>query len=258
MDNLQAAADALNAALGWIDSNSSAHASSEWVDIYIKEKEGPREIRIPWLPEDISYQSGDAVAATHDILRKGPVDTPLGVGKKELSWNSTFPGARAPELAFLRGTAASPTYYHNILEDWKAKGTTLTVIVTSTPVNFECYVASYKGKFTGAFGNIDYTIKLVEQGDVKVVVTTEEDNADSGTEEGDKTERPAESKESYTIKAGDCMWDIALKFLGDGSRWREIYELNKEALDKAATDMGHSSNDGTVIFPGTTIKLPKK
>lgn len=32
---------------------------------------------------------------------------------------------------------------------------------------------------------------------------------------------------SYTVAAGDCLWNIAYKLYGHGARWTEIYELNK-------------------------------
>ena len=34
------------------------------VDIYIRERNGSREIRIPWLPERVVYTSGGTVACT--------------------------------------------------------------------------------------------------------------------------------------------------------------------------------------------------
>lgn len=257
--NLQAVTDAMNAALEWKEQNSSSHANSQYVDIYIKEKNGSREIRIPWLPDEIDYKSGEASVATFDIIKKGPVDIPLGVGLKEVSWQSIFPGTKRTGLTLLRGTASSPDYYHNILEDWKAKGTDLEIMVTSTPVNFDCYLKDYTGKFTGAFGDIEYEVQFVEKR--KIVISTAAAASSGGSEEtadsDSETERPAEETTSYTIKAGDSMWAIAQQYLGDGSRWEEVYELNKDALDKAAADMGHSSNNGTWIFPGTTIKLPQ-
>lgn len=264
--NLQAVADAFNAAMNWQSSNSSTHASSEYVDIYIREKEGSREIRIPWLPDSISYKSGEATVATHDILKKGPVDEPLGVGLEELSWESTFPGLKHTGLMLLRGTAMGPEYYHNILKDWKLKGTVLNVLVTCYPINFDCYVFDYNGELTGAFGDIDYSLHLKEKREVVVKVSVEESTAGgSGDETGEAadenstggTERPAEKTESYTIQSGDCLWDLAQQYMGDGSRWHEIYEANKEALDEAASEMGYNSNDGTLVFPGTKIKIPQ-
>ncbi|MFQ9148240.1 MAG: LysM peptidoglycan-binding domain-containing protein [Eubacteriales bacterium] len=32
------------------------------------------------------------------------------------------------------------------------------------------------------------------------------------------------------MKAGDCLWNIAKKYLGDGSRYTEIAELNKDKI----------------------------
>lgn len=33
---------------------------------------------------------------------------------------------------------------------------------------------------------------------------------------------------SYKVKKGDSYWKIAQKFLGDGRRWKEIFNLNKQ------------------------------
>lgn len=46
----------------------------------------------------------------------------------------------------------------------------------------------------------------------------------------------------YTVKKGDSLWKIAVKFLGDGSRYVEIKELN-----------GLSSD---VIHVGQVLKIP--
>ena len=52
---------------------------------------------------------------------------------------------------------------------------------------------------------------------------------------------------SYTVKAGDCLWNIAKKYLGKGSRYTEIAELNK---DKIKTP--------NLIFPGQVLTLPAR
>lgn len=60
--------------------------------------------------------------------------------------------------------------------------------------------------------------------------------------------RPAETapkSSSYTVKSGDCLWNIAKKQLGDGSRWKEIYELNKDKI-----------TNPNLIYPNQSLTMP--
>ena len=50
---------------------------------------------------------------------------------------------------------------------------------------------------------------------------------------------------SYTVKSGDCLWNIAKKQLVDGSRWKEIYELNKDKIKNL-----------NLIYPDQSLTLP--
>lgn len=52
----------------------------------------------------------------------------------------------------------------------------------------------------------------------------------------------------YTTKGGDYLWKIAKEQLGDGNRWKEIYDLNKEAI-------GPNPN---LLYPGVKLKMPAK
>lgn len=55
-----------------------------------------------------------------------------------------------------------------------------------------------------------------------------------------------ESTTSYTIKSGDCLWNIAKDQLGNATKWSDIYKMNEGILG-ANPDL---------IRPGTTIQLP--
>ena len=60
--------------------------------------------------------------------------------------------------------------------------------------------------------------------------------------------RPAPSapkKSTYTVKSGDCLWNIAKKYLGDGSRYNEIYNLNKDKI-----------KNPNLIYPNQVLTLP--
>ena len=55
-----------------------------------------------------------------------------------------------------------------------------------------------------------------------------------------------ETVEYYVIESGDTLWAIASKHLGNGSRYPEIFEANREVIQ-----------DPDLIFPGQKIRIPK-
>lgn len=61
----------------------------------------------------------------------------------------------------------------------------------------------------------------------------------------------------YEVKSGDTLWAIAKKFLGKGTRYVEIYNLNKDVIEAEAKAHGKSSSDnGHWIWPGTLLTIP--
>lgn len=49
----------------------------------------------------------------------------------------------------------------------------------------------------------------------------------------------------YTIEKGDTLWGIAAKTMGNGAKYTEIFEANKEVIQ-----------DPDKIFPGQKIRIP--
>ncbi len=58
----------------------------------------------------------------------------------------------------------------------------------------------------------------------------------------------------YTVEAGDTLSAIAAMFLGDDLRWRELFDLNRDA---SSPDGKHSLTDPNVIWPGLRLRLPE-
>lgn len=50
---------------------------------------------------------------------------------------------------------------------------------------------------------------------------------------------------TYTVKAGDCLWNIAKKQLGNGADYTKIYNLNKDKI-----------KNPNLIYPGQVLTLP--
>lgn len=51
---------------------------------------------------------------------------------------------------------------------------------------------------------------------------------------------------TYTVVSGDCLWNIAKRYLGDGARWTEIYEINKNQI-----------SNPNLIYPGQVLTMPQ-
>lgn len=224
------------------------------VDIYIREKNGSREIRIPWLPEKIDYKSGGIFAATYDIMNKGEVAVPTGRGLATVSWSSEFPGKNRTDRSMMRGSWKDPSHYHKILEDWRNKQTELRIMVTGYPINLDVFLEDYEAAPAGGFGDMEYSVTFKENRDITITSKT----VATAKKKATTTKRSTPKTTSYTIKKGDTLWAIAEKHLGSGAKWKTIYNANKSIIEKTAKKYGKkSSSSGHWIYPGVKLQIPK-
>lgn len=221
------------------------------VDIYIKMKSINREIRVPLLPEEITVTTGDGKFVSYDIMGKGEVSVPTGVGLSTISWESEWPGVNWPYKSMLRDTGRAPSFYHSIIEKWKRENTVLNIMVTGYPINMDVYVSKYTAKASGPFGSMVYEIEFSEAKDITVKTTS------VATSNKSSTKRSTVKTTTYVVKPGDNCWNIALKFYGRGIEWPKIYKANKVIIESTAKKYGRSSsNNGWWIYPGVRLVIP--
>ena len=55
----------------------------------------------------------------------------------------------------------------------------------------------------------------------------------------------ADQERTYTVVAGDTLSMIAKRELGDATKWKQIYEANKDTI-----------KNPDLIYPGQTFKIP--
>ena len=228
-------------------------------DIYIYPETGGTAsgIRIPWLPSEIKFDLGGVRFEEYEIVDVGEVNVPNGSNLANISFSSVFPGKARKGLPFLRGSFIEPKTYQSKLTSWMTNGTKLKVLVTGTPINHKVFITEFVPKYSGAYGDINYDITLKTRRDITVKTIKKSTTTSSTKKKTTATTKTTYS--SYTIKSGDTLWAIARKKLGKGSRWKEIYNLNKTIIEKTAKKHGRkSSSSGHWIYPGTKIKLPKK
>ncbi len=107
----------------------------------------------------------------------------------------------------------------------------LEVLVNETEVTVrgEVPTASDKQAVLGDVQNVEGITKIVTG-----LVVAEE-----------KAAQEAES--TYTVQAGDTLWGIAQKLLGNGALYTKIYEANKDVI----------GSNPDVIKVGQVFKIPK-
>ena len=210
------------------------------MDIYLTPS-GGSSIRFPMLPESVSL-SGEAKFMTYSTISLGDVKIPRGQGVEEIAWSGMFPGAARKNASYVRAYTKADDLI-NLLRNIRNNGTRCTLLVTGTCINIEVYVAKFSGKYVG---NMDYNYDLTLSAarDIKTYTTSE---LKISKPSEPRVERPttATQTKTYTVKTGDCLWRIAQNLLGSGSRYMEIYNLNRDKI-----------SDPSLIYTGQVLRIP--
>ncbi|MDR2044145.1 MAG: LysM peptidoglycan-binding domain-containing protein [Clostridium sp.] len=219
------------------------------MDIYVTDLATGDRLRFPMLPQKINVQTG-SIFQSYTILAVGDVRLPTGQELTGFSWQGTLPGEvrkNAPFVAEWR----SPKEIQSLWSAWRAGKKKLRLMATETPINHDVYLERYTMEYSGGQGDYSYNISFVQAKDLKVYVSGASGQSSStaatveNKPQGD--ERPSTPvAAAYTVKKGDTLWGIAQKFLGNGAKYQEIYNLNKSVI----------GNNPNLIYPGQVLTIP--
>lgn len=96
-----------------------------------------------------------------------------------------------------------------------------------------------------------------EYGVKKITISTSKPTTTSTSQTTRNTDNKTKQPETYTVKSGDCLWNIAKKYYGNGAKYTVIYNANKSVIENTAKKYGYSSSsNGHWIFPGTKLTIP--
>ena len=216
-----------------------------------------RQITIPWLPDEIDFQSNQTRFASYDILDKGTIKIPTGANIHSYSWKGVLPGEGHKNSPLQRGEWQNPLKIQSLWSHWREYGTPLRLLIIGTPVNHDVYLEDYDVTYTGAFGDYEYSVSFIEARDIAMKLSSFASTSFVGTP-GILGKRARSKSEiiNYTSVKGDTLWSIAQRFLGDGSRWEEIYEANQWIIETVVKNNGFpSSQHGQLLLPGTWLEF---
>lgn len=216
------------------------------LEIYIQEIDGGAILQLPMAPEKIQVEAATRFL-TYDIMNVGEHQIPLGEELTGFRWTGILPGEKRKGAPYIQAWR-DPNTIQGRFSIWRNRGKKLKLTVPGTPINHVVYLVSYSCEYAGGMGDIEYTIEFCHA--KEIIVNTEGQQTTQGggssalTAKTPTTQAP--TAKTYTVKSGDSLWKIAQSTLGSGSRWKEIYNLNKSTI-------GGNPNR---IYPGQVFNLP--
>lgn len=215
---------------------------------------------LPVTPEKLTISISNQ-NDTVNLINEGEINILKKAGLTDIEFECEIPQVKQPYAVYTNSSGFRvATYFLDYFEKLKTSGNPFQFIVcrkkpngkslfnTNIKVSMEDY------KLTEDAGNgfdIKVKIRLKQWRDygtkqVKVTITAEKPKAaPEPVRETTAAPTPAASQ-TYTVVKGDCLWNIAKKFYGNGSKYTVIYNANKGVI-------GGNPN---LIYPGQVLTIP--
>lgn len=209
---------------------------------------------------------------TLNLINEGEVNLLKKPGLSAISFSALLPYDRGYPFSHYKssGQYNAISYYLDKLESLKTGGNPFEFRVIRTGpdigrvflnfntvfiVSLEDYTITEDAAQYGRDAMVAVNLLQYRAFNSKVLTVNSDAGTATTTTTRDTSTKPTVTQ--YTVLQGDTLIKISQKTLGDGSRWKEIYTLNQEAIEKNAKDHGlASSSNGARIDPGLVLKIP--
>lgn len=219
------------------------------MDIYLTNLATSDRLRFPMLPTEISVKLANQFG-NYTILGIGEVRIPSGSSLDTVSWSGILPGEKRKNDPYVFAWQDPKAIYRWIdsLKTMHGNPVKARLLITETPINCDVYLSSFTGTPTGGYGDINYSISLIQAKDISIsAVSAESPKPAPLNNKAVTAERTAPKQDTtYTVKSGDSLWKIAQQLYGKGSDYTRLYEANK----------GLVGSNPSLIYPGQVLTIP--
>lgn len=153
--------------------------------------------------------------------------------------NVLLPAQQYPFM--VPGSRAAPYEYLYDLEVWCDKGAQLQWIVSGTSVNASVVIEEITQGEQDGTNDLYLTIAMRQWQRLETPVLA---LSGGGATTARDSQTGAASTKTYTVQSGDCLWNLAEKYYGDGTQYKKLAAANPEITNP------------NLIYPGQVLTIP--
>lgn len=212
-------------------------------EIWLTYDNETQKVHFPVNPEELHISNGSN-DESYTISGLGDIVLKQDRQAIEISFESVLPAAYFPGMNF--NYIWNPYTIASKITDWKNGDMPCHFIVTGTPINLYCVITQFDiWEVGGDVGSVHYSIVLTEFRPIGIRQIDITNNGEAEVSEGEPRVDNHVQPSTYTVVPGDSLWIIARKVLGDGARWKEIYDLNRDKI-----------KNPDLIYEGQIFEMP--
>ena len=195
---------------------------------------------------------------TYDLMNYSEINVLKNPGLTSIEFEVLLPNVKYP-FAMYKNDFQNAKYYLGVLENLKVNKSAFQFIVirkfpngnsifdTNIKVSIEDYTIT-DSTDEGFDTKVKIKLKQYREYSTKTVQITIKQYKPPVVTRTVTTNNTAASKPSgqnYTVKRGDCLWNIAKKYYGNGSKYTTIYNANRDKI-----------KNPNLIYPGQVLWIP--
>ena len=209
------------------------------------------KIRFPVVPPSIGVNRSNNIDA-ESVIKLGEVPIFNGTSLKTIEFTSFFPNQ---EYSFCDYTGFMKPYeFSEKIQKWMYEGKPLRIIVTDSPTNMQCLIQQFDTVEQDGTRDLYFTLNLLEYRPIEVP-NLSSSNTSSNSNNTQNTSRPNDTNNStantqkiHKVVKGDCLYNIAKKYYGNGNLYPKIKEANKTKYPSLAKN--------NIIYVGMELIIP--